>query len=309
MTVPFRGSESGLTKQQLRNRRFTRVTWDVYAFRDQALDLRARVAAAGVALPDGIPCRTTSALLQRLPVDDDGIVHLARGLEKARTRRDGIKVHRLALLPDELMVMRGITIAGGPRTLADLADQLELEALVALGDVVLRRWGRAAVEQAVERSARRPGVRALREAAALLDAGADSPAETRARLRLHAAGFTGLQHKVVVRDSGGGWLGVPDLADEEAKVALQHEGAVHFEKGVKQRRSDVDRDEVVRQENWQVVTSTALDDARPERLLRKVTAAYLRSAVLHGSHLLPAHLRAPAPAPPRSGWQEDPRHR
>jgi hypothetical protein len=295
MTVPFRGSVSGLTKQQLRNRRFTRVSWDVYALRDQALELQARVAAAGVALPDGIPCRTTSALLQRLPVDDDGIVHLARGLEKARTRREGIKVHRLAFLPDELMVVKGITTASGPRTLADLADQLELEALVALGDVVLHRWGPAAIEQAVGRSSRRPGVRLLREAAALLDAGADSPAETRARLRLHAAGFTGLRHKVVVRDVGGGWLGVPDLADEEAKVALQHEGAVHFEKGVRQRRSDVDRDEVVRQDNWQVVTSTALDDARPDRLISKVTAAYLRSAALHGRHVLPAHLREPAP--------------
>ena len=131
----------------------------------------------------------------------------------------------------------------------------------------------------------------MRYAATLLDPGSDSPAETRARLRLHAAGFTALQHKVVVRDIGGGWLGEPDLADPLAKVALQHEGAIHFEKGERQRRKDIDRDEVVREEDWQVVSSTALDDAEPDRLIRKVTSAYQRAAKLWGPGVLPLHLR------------------
>lgn len=148
-----------------------------------------------------------------------------------------------------------------------------------------------AVEEAVARCGRRPGVLLLRRALPLLDGGAESAAETRARLRLHAAGFTALRHGVVVRDVGGGWLGQPDLADETAKVALQHEGLVHFEKGERQRRKDIDRDEVVRQEDWQVVSSTALDDAQPHRLVAKVTAAYLRAAKLWGSHVLPPHLR------------------
>jgi hypothetical protein len=125
----------------------------------------------------------------------------------------------------------------------------------------------------------------------LLDKGADSPAETRARLRLHAAGFVALRHKVVVRDAAGGWLGEPDLADEVARVAVQHEGAIHFEKGARQRMSDVARDEVVRQEDWQVVASTAKDDARPELLVAKVTSAYRRAAKLWGRHVLPLHLR------------------
>ena len=63
----------------------------------------------------------------------------------------------------------------------------------------------------------------------LLDPGSCSPAERRARLRLHDAGFTALRHGVVVRDRAGGWLAEPDLADELAKVAVQHDGLVHLQ--------------------------------------------------------------------------------
>jgi hypothetical protein len=296
MTAPFRGSASGLTKQQLRNPRYSRVTHDVYVLAEPGLDLLTRVDAAKVALPDGVPCTITSGLLQKLPVDDDGVVHLGRAPGAARSRREEIAVHRLLFQPDELMVVKGRTISSGPRTFTDLAVDLDLEDLAAVGDVVLRRWGDAALDEAVRRAAGRPGVSLLRAVRPLLDPGSDSPAETRARLRLHAAGFTALRHKVTVTDRGGGWLGVPDLADPVAKVGLQHEGAVHFLLGEAQRRKDLDRDEVVRQEDWQVVSSTALDLATPDRLVRKMTAAYLRSAALWGPHVLPEHLRVLAAA-------------
>jgi len=291
MTEPFRGSASGRSRQQLRGRAFSRVLRDVYVLEGRELTLRTRVEAALLLFPDGTPCTTTAAQLQELPVQDDGVTHLARGLRAPRSERAAIQVHRLALLPDEVFELRGMPVTTGPRTFADLAATHPLEELVAVGDVVLRRWGSDAVAEAVARSRRRPGAVLLRQALPLLDAGADSPAETRARLRLHAAGFSGLRHGVVVRDVGGGWLGQPDLADEVAKVALQHEGAVHFQKGERQRRKDLDRDEVVRQEDWQVVSSTALDDAKPDRLIAKVTSAYVRSAKLWGSQVLPPHLR------------------
>ncbi len=291
VTSPFRGSESGLTRQQLRGRGYTRISQDVYVLRDAAVDLRTRIDAAQLVLPGSIPCLTTAALVQKLPVDDDGLVHLARGADAPRSRRQDVKAHRLVVLADELLVVGGLEVTHGPRTLTDLAAGLTLEELVAVGDVVLRRWETAAIAEAVGRCARRPGSVLLRQVVPLLDAGSDSPAETRARLRLHAAGFTELRHKVVVRDVGGGWLGTPDLADEVARVALQHEGLVHFAKGEQQRRKDLDRDEVVRAEDWQVVSSTALDDAQPERLVAKVTAAYLRAAKLWGRQVLPPHLR------------------
>lgn len=301
MSTPFRGSGSDLTPQRLRGKRFVKVTRDVYVMKDRAVDLRTRAEGAQLVFPDATVCLWTAALLLNLPLPrfaDEAesrmvneVVHLDRGKHGARSVRPEIKVHRLAIAQAQVYDLYGLPVSDGPRTFADLSAHLALEALVALGDVVARRCKPADILAAVAGHGRRPGAVLLRTALPLLDEGSDSPAETRARLRLHAAGFTALKHKVTVKDRGGGWLGVPDLADPVAKVALQHEGAVHFDRGVARWRRDVARDEVVRQENWQVVASTAIDDARPERLIEKVTAAYLRAAMLWGPHVLPQHLR------------------
>jgi hypothetical protein len=202
-----------------------------------------------------------------------------------------VQVHRLGIPPERIHLLDDIPVADGPRLFADLSATLSLEGLVALGDQVLRRWKTDEIGAAVADHGRRRGAVLLRQAVPLLDKGAESPTESRTRLRLHAAGFTALRHGVVVRDVAGGWLGEPDLADEVAKVSVQYEGAVHFEKGTERRRKDVDRDEVVRQQDWEVVVATAADDRRPDRLIEKVKRAYLRQARLFGAQVLPFHLR------------------
>ncbi len=293
MSTPFLGSTSEHTRQQLRAKRFRRLSRDLYVLLPGSaeLDLRERVAAARVVVPDWVGCLWTAGLLTKLPVDDDGGVHLARGRHNSRSMRSGIVVHRFPVRDDEVLDLDGLPATGGPRTLADLAPYLDLERLVAVGDVVLRRYGEAMVQESLARAANRPGVALLRRAVPLLDPDSASPAETRARLRLHAAGFVALKHKVVVCDTGGGWLAEPDLADAAARVAVQHEGTVHFAKGEAQRVRDVDRDELTRGEHWQVVVSTKYDDARPPQLIAKVTAAYFRAALLWGRQVLPPHLR------------------
>lgn len=285
----FLGSESGLSPQRLRGRSYERLSRDLYVLTGTEPSLRVRTAAAVLVMPDAVPCLWTSALLQNLPVDDDGLVHLARHRTAARSERTGVRVHRLTVEPDERFEVDGLSVADGPRTFVDLAAHLDLEPLVALGDVVLRRWGWPALEAAVARRQKRKGLVLARTALPLLDARADSPAESRARLRLHEAGFAGLRPGVVVRDGAGGWLAAPDLADEGARVAVQHDGLVHLD--AKQRRKDLQRDEVTRAADWEVVIATALDDARPELLVDKVTAAYRRAARLRGTGVLPPHLR------------------
>jgi hypothetical protein len=291
MTSPFRGSESEHTRQQLRAKRFRRLSRDLYVLRDRDLDLRTRVRAAQLVFPETPACLFTAGARLHLPVDDDGLIHLARTRLAARSERADVKVHRFTVLDDEVHDLDGIPVTHGPRTLADLAPRLGLEDLVAVGDVVARRWSVEEVAEQVQRSRRRPGLARLTRAASLLDPRADSPAETRGRLRLHAAGFAALRHKVVVRDEHGGWLAEPDLADPVARVAWQHEGEVHFLQGEQRRKKDIDRDEVVRAEGWQVVSSTSIDDREPARLVQKMTSAYLRAAVLWGRDVLPGHLR------------------
>lgn len=308
MSTAFLGSSSGLTPQRLRGRSYQRLSRDLYVVRGSDVDLRTQTEAALLVFPDAVPCLTTSGLLQKLPVDDDGIVHLARARAAPRSERDGVRVHRMPVDDDELLDLDGLRVADGPRTFVDLAARLQLESLAAVGDVVVRRYGLAALQAAVDRRRHRPGIVLARTLLPLLDGGADSPAETRARLRLHAAGFTGLRHGVTVRDAAGGWLADPDLADELAKIAVQHDGAVHFtddpssgndsagkdraqRDAVRRRRQDVQRDELTRQADWQVVVATALDDRRPHLLVDKVTDAYRRAGRLWGEHVLPRHLR------------------
>jgi hypothetical protein len=291
MTQPFRGSRSQVPKGQLRGPGYDRLTRDVYVLRGKDIGVRSRAEAARVVFPEAVVCAPTAAVLLKLPVDDDGIVHLDRGKKAPRTERDGFKTHRLGIPAGRIHDLDGLKVADGPRCFADLSATFTLEALVAVGDVVARRWSAEDIAAAVRDHGRRPGAVLLREAVPLLDGRSDSPAETRARLRVHAAGFTSLVHGIVIHDSAGGWLAEPDLADEIAKVALQHEGEIHFLKGAKRRRHDVDRDELSRAEGWEVVVSTALDDARPHRLLERVTAAYRRAAQKWGPAVLSAHLR------------------
>jgi hypothetical protein len=291
MTAPFLGSSSDVSPKRLRGPSYTRLSRDLYVIGDAALDLRTRIDAALLLFPEAVVCLETGAALLGLPVDDDEIVHLDGGKRAVQTERSGIQLHRLGIPAERRFEAKGISVADGPRLVADLSARLTLEGLVALGDQVLRRWPAEDLSAAVRAHGSRRGAVLLRQAVPLMDKGADAPTETRMRLRMHAAGFTALRHGVVVKDVDGGWLGQPDLADEVAKIALQYEGVEHFAKGVEQRRHDLDRDEVVKAVGWEVVAATALDDRRPQRLVERLTRAYFRQAQLLGPHVLPPHLR------------------
>lgn len=287
----FLGSASGLSMQQLRSQRFRRLSRDLYLLRTDPFDVRRRSQAALLALPDGVICLHTAAVLQKLPVDDDGLIHVARRKGAPRSERADVQVHRTPVAAEERLDLAGLPVTDGPRTYVDLAAHLDREALVALGDVVLRRYSPEQLRDAVERRPGRRGIRQARAALPLLDAGSDSPAETRARLRLHAAGFPSLRHGVQIRDRAGQWLATADLADERARVAVQHDGIVHLVGSPAQRRTDLQRDELTRQAGWEVVVATSLDDQRPELLVAKVAAAYERSAQRLGRAVLPSVLR------------------
>jgi hypothetical protein len=291
MTSPFRGSSSSTPRTRLRGPGYTRLSRDVYLLQEATVDVRARADAALLLFPEAVVCLQTAAVLLKLPVDDDGLIHLDRGKRAPRTERDGFKTHRLGIPDSRVHDLKGLKVADGPRCFADLSDRLDLEQLVALGDVVARRWSQADVDAAVTDHGRRPGIALLRQAVQLLDPRSDSPAETRARLRVHAAGFVGLVHGVVITDRAGQWLAAPDLADPAAKVAVQHEGKVHFLQDEKRRRHDVDRDDLSRAQGWEVVVSTATDDAKPQRLLERLEIAYLKQARVLGRQVLPPHLR------------------
>lgn len=277
MTDPFRGSASGLTPSRLRNRRYRRLTRDVYVLSTAADSLALAVDAALTAVPDAVASHQTAARLQGLPVDPDGVVHLTRPAGGPVTARPGTRTHRAALEPADVIAHRGRPVTSPARTFLDLAAVLPHLELVVLADAVSRRTGLPELARCVAGARGRRGVRRAQAALALADPLADSAAETRCRLVLHAAGFASLRHGLDVSDGVGGWLARPDLADADRRVAVQYDGLVHLGDDPEQRRADIDRDELLRQERWQVVVLTAIDLRYPERMVAKVAAAYARS--------------------------------
>lgn len=272
---PFLGSTSGLTRQRLRARRFTHLSRDLYLGMAAVPSFEQRCDAALLVLPDAVLSHTTAAALWRLPSASDLLVHVTRPPDGAVCRREGVVTHRARLHPDDRDSCGHRPTTSLARTWVDLAAASTLTGLVLAGDVVLRRTGRPLLEQAVRRAGRRKGVVLARAALPLLDGGSASPAESRARLLLHAAGFTGLRHAVVVRDAAGQWLCEADLGDEQAQVCVQYDGLVHVSGSVAQRRNDLARDELARWAGWEVVVLTAHDD--DGSTVAKVAAAYDRS--------------------------------
>jgi GNAT superfamily N-acetyltransferase len=278
MAAPFRGSRSDLTRQQLRAARFERLHRDVYVLTPAAVSLALRVDAALALFPDAIVSHRTAALLLGFPVADDGLVHVTRPDASAASERHGVRTHRAELPTWDVTTVDGRRVTRPARIYLDLAATLPQVELVVLADAVARGTGVAALERRLKRAYRVRGVRRARTALALADPLADSPAETRTRLILHGAGFSGLRHGVNVSDAHGGWLARPDLADEDAKVAIQYDGLVHLGDDPEQRRADIDRDELLRQQGWQVVVLTAVDLRNPHRMIEKVRAAYTRTS-------------------------------
>ena len=213
MATVFRGSTSGLSRQRLRAKRYTRLHRDVYV--DAAVPVALGVACDGVraALPDAVMSHLSAASLLGLPVDAAPDLHITRPPGAALSRRHGVITHRGTLTPVEVTVRGGRRVTSPVRTFLDLAPHLDEVALVVLGDAVAARCGKDRLVGAVAAAPGRRGVIAARKAVALVDQLSDSPGETRTRLVLHGAGFTGLRHAVDMSDEGGGWLARLVLGD------------------------------------------------------------------------------------------------
>lgn len=224
--------------------------------------------------------------MHRLPVRLEDDVHLARPRGAARSERSGIRVHRLAVPPAERVLLAGVAATSGPRTWLDLAAHLGLEDLVAVGDAVARSTRRRGARRTPPTRDRAGAAGRHPYRCACRLTGRDAPPPAAARRRVYRAparrGGPRRAWRLACQ---------PGLADEVARVALQHDGEVHFLGGVERWRQDQLRDELTREQGWEVIQTTALDGRRPGQLIDRVARAYLRSAAVRGAQVLPMHLR------------------
>lgn len=209
--------------------------------------------------PDAVISSTTAAALHRLwlPPSATGGIHVATaspgraGRGMTRTKRPEFVAHRIQLRPEDTDVVDGVHVTSRARTWRDLAPQLSLPDLVALGDSVLRQG--TPLEELAEMAARARGrgVRLLRLALPLLDARSRSRPESHLRVAVRLTGLGDFQVNEPIFRREGGWLAEPDLSLPQARLALEYQGADHAELG--RMRRDITRERDMRLEGWQTL--------------------------------------------------------
>lgn len=233
----FRGSRaiaSGLlTRHDLRGTAWRRLFRDVYA--DAWLDVshRTRCAAAvRFLLPAGATLAGRSALAlcggaSRTP-DDPVEVLVPTGVRFGPVT--GLRVHHGELRRGELIDHGGLPLTSPLRTCSDLARWLDVVEAVALIDPLVAR-GVLTADQIRDHALARTGDRGWRRlyrVAGLTDGGAESPPESRLRVRLVLAGLPRPETQyVITRD--GRFVARVDLAWPEFKIAIEYDGMWHHD--------------------------------------------------------------------------------
>jgi hypothetical protein len=183
----------------------------------------------------------------------------------------GVRVHR-SRTPFDVMTDPGCVPVTTPlRTAWDLATLEPLGTAVAALDAMMRAGAVRSEELAALASTAggQWGVAKVRRAVALVDPRAESPPESRVRVALIHAGLSPVPQFDVWHT--GEWLGRIDLAFPEAKVAIEYEGAYHFEDG------QILRDDVryarLRAAGWTVIRLSAADLRDLDAVVARVRSA------------------------------------
>ena len=187
--------------------------------------------------PTAVACLRSAARVWDLPlIDDDDpstqatehLIHdvaTARNLPSQRPRPDEhtLTRHRMKLTADEVVRRpSGLWVTTAHRTALDCAAHLSHEAAVCLLDAGLHRGllSKQRLQQALDDRRGHAGVVMARAALAAVDHRAESVAETLARLLL-LPHLPGLVPQWKIRDAGGDVIARVDLADKEAKLAIE----------------------------------------------------------------------------------------
>jgi len=245
-----------------------------------ARDLRSRCLAHAVTLPPtAVFSHTTACAALGLPLplgtERDLPIHVTVPMGTRAPRRRDLVGHQRPLPEEDVVVVAGLRVTSLSRTFVDLADILDLTALVAIGDRMLWRddpkLDRAALESRVAATGRGRGSRKAARALDLLDDGAQSPKESELRLILVAAGFGPFASNLELSDGRGSFVARVDLALPALRIAIEYEGDHH--RDPVQWRKDVARRRRIEALGWIYIAVTQADLTDPRRLLDDLGSA------------------------------------
>ncbi len=276
---PFRGTEAlaagAVTPHRLRTH-FEMVHRNVYIARGKKLTAVTRAIAAWLwsgrsATAVGLspaPLHRTGWIDDWLPAELN-----RRGRDKARD----IISHSACLDEDEVCVGDGIALTTPARTAFDLGRRKGLTTAVIRLDALTRATELkvADVEMLAERHRGARGLIQLRQALPLVDAGADSPYETRIRLLIIRSGLPAPQTEIKVLDDRGAVAARIGMGWPECKVGVEFDSAGQWNNAA---RSDAfDRSAELEARGWTIVrVNTQTLKNRPDIVVTQVRHALVR---------------------------------
>ena len=262
-----------LTRKQLRERSYRRLVQGVYADPGLELDHRLRCRGAALLLPAGAAIGGYSAAAWHgapLAGAHDPVT-VVRSSEVSWAGPRGVRVHRTDIRPGDVELRDDVPVTSALRTAWDVAALEPLGTAVAALDAMVRA---GAVDQRdladlVATGPGRWGITRVRRAVPLVDPRAESGPESRVRVALVLAGLAPVPQFEV--RAGGVFLGRVDLAFPGARLAIEYEGAYHFE-GTQIVRDDV-RISRLEAAGWRVVRLSAADLRDLDAVVVRIRAA------------------------------------
>jgi hypothetical protein len=272
-TDPFTMRDAGCVgwspddmRRFLRDGLVRRVVPGVYvdAAVPDVVGLRARALARVVPAGQVVCLRTAGWLLTAdvLPIGSHRAVppvDLMAPSGAAAPRRTGCRGRTGPLAAYDVVRVHGVDVTVPSRTTADQLRLLRRPDALAAADAMQRATGVAkeAVAEVLDRFRGQRGVVQARELLALSDPRAESPQESRTRLRCVDAGFPCPEPQIEVFDAFGELLARLDMGYRNERKALEFDGD-EFHRTPAQLRHDAERREGVEAVGWAVsVVTTA----------------------------------------------------
>jgi hypothetical protein len=219
---------------------------------------------------------TSAAALYGMPLPERLLdrVHVMVGRESHPPRHRGVVAHRVT--ESDRRKLGPVPVASPETVWLQLASVLSLDDLIVAGDWLVRRKGPlSSVDSLHAVVAGNPGargIRQLREALSNVRPGTDSPQETRLRLLIVRAGLPEptVGYRVI---EAGAFIGTPDLAWVDKRVAIEYEGSHHWtNRDVYEE--DIHRRELFESVRWRVVLVTGRQMSRSASLIGRLREAY-----------------------------------
>jgi len=266
-------AEGFLTRRQLRERSYRRLAQGVYADPSLPLDHQLRCTGVALLLPEGAVIGGHSAAAWHgAPFAGAwDPVTVVRPPSIAWKGPGEVRVHQAEVSPSDVEERDGVPMTTALRTAWDVAALESLGTAVAALDAMVRAraLNLADLTSLLDAGAGRWGVAKVRRAFPLVDPRAQSAPETRVRVGLVLAGPVPVpQFEVYDR---GRFLAAADLGFPEAKIAIEYDGAYHFEE------NQIVKDDVrlrrLEEAGWLVIRLSSVDLRDLDAVVRRVREA------------------------------------